>query len=150
MEVTHAFVPATALCALGAILLFVPLFSASFPATFSIPAAACWLFAWCLDARFTARHWQLVVGGREANVFLLALSRIAPQRPALVFVAHAAFSVGAAAGLQALVTHSLDCFVMSCVLAVFGALHVDAFCRSRAFVMEMVQAGDGTLRPGAR
>lgn len=79
--------------------------------------------------------------GREANLVLLAISRIAPCRPVLVFATHAAFSVGAAAALQALVTHSLDHLVMSCVLAVFGVLHVDAFYHSRAFVMKMAQTG---------
>lgn len=129
------FVSTVALSGLGATLLFVPPFSASLPAILSIPPLAFWLFSWCIDARFTARHWPLVMEGREANVLVLALSRIAPRRPAFVFSAHAAFSVGAAAGLQALVTHSLDHFLMSCILAVFGVLHVDGLCHSRAFVM---------------
>lgn len=140
MEVTRVLVPTAALCGLGATLLFVPPFSASLPAILSIPLVAFWLFAWCVDARFTAGHGRFVIEGREANALVLALSRIAPRRPAFVFSAHAAFSVGAAAGLQALVTHSLDHFVMSCILAVFGVLHLEAFYQSRAFVMKMARS----------
>lgn len=74
------------------------------------------------------------MGGREANVLVLALARVVPFRPSLVFAAHAIFSIGVAAGLQALVTHSLDFFAMSCILAVFGVLHLDALYHSRNFV----------------
>ena len=76
--------------------------------------------------------------GREANVFVLALAQIAPSKPAHVFVAHAAFSIGAAAGLQAMVTHAFDYFLMSFILAVFGVLHVDALYHSRAFVRKVM------------
>jgi hypothetical protein len=59
------------------------------------------------------------------------------RRPVLVFAAHAAFSAGAAVGLQTLVTHSLDYLVLSCILAIFGILHVDAHYHSRKFVTEV-------------
>lgn len=72
--------------------------------------------------------------GKEANVFVLALARVAPRKPSVVFAAHAAFSTGVAAGLQALVTHSLDYFVTSCVLSIFGILHLDALYRGKLFV----------------
>ncbi len=140
MAVMRLAIPAAALCGIGAVLLFVPPFSASLPAIFAIPLAAFWLFAWYSDARFTARHWPLVMEGRETNVFVLILARISPRRPSLVFAAHAAFSVGAATGLQALVTHSLDYFVTSCILAVFGVLHLDALYHSRMFVKEIADS----------
>lgn len=72
--------------------------------------------------------------GREANVFLLVLARLAPRKPKIVFAAHAAFSVGAATGLQAMVTHTFDLFLVSSILAAFGVLHLDAFSHSRTFV----------------
>lgn len=78
--------------------------------------------------------------GREANVFVLALARVAPGNPSIIFAAHAAFSIGAAAGLQALVTHSLDYFVTSCVLSIFGILHLDALYRSKLFVDEIAHS----------
>lgn len=135
-------VQTAALCGIAALLFLVPAFSVSLPAFSSLPLVAFWLFTWYLDARFTAKHWRLVHEGREANVLLVALSRIAPNRPALVIAAHFAFSVGAAAGLQALVTHSLDYFVLSCVLAIFGILHVDALYHSHMFVVKVQRAGD--------
>lgn len=135
-------VQTAALCGIGAVLLLVPAFSASLPVFSSLPLVAFWLLAWYLDARFTAKHWRLVQEGREANVLVLTLARLAPNRPAIVFAAHFAFSVGAAAGLQALVTHSLDYSVLSCVLAIFGILHVDALYRSHMFVVKVQRAGD--------
>lgn len=135
-------VQTAALCGIGAVLLQVPSLSASLPAYFSLPLVAFWLLAWYLDARFTVKHWRLVQEKREANVFVLALARLAPNRPPLVIVAHFAFSVVAAAGLQALVTHSLDYFVLSCILAIFGILHVDAFYHSHMFVVKVQLAGD--------
>ncbi|HVX02267.1 MAG TPA: hypothetical protein VHA09_03870 [Nitrososphaera sp.] len=72
--------------------------------------------------------------GREANVLVLVLARLAPRKPMIVFAAHAAFSVGAATGLQAMVTHTFDLFLVSSILAAFGILHLDAFSLSRTFV----------------
>ena len=142
MAISPLVVPTAVLCGIGAVLLLVPSLSASLPAFSSLPLVAFWLLAWYLDARFTAKHWRLVQEKREANVLVLTLARLAPNRPALVIAAHFAFSVGAAAGLQALVTHSLDYFAMSCVLAIFGILHVDALYRSHMFVRKVQLAGE--------
>lgn len=137
MAVRPLFVPTAALCGLGAVLLLVPPFSASLPALLSVPLLAFWLFTWYLDACFTAKHWRFVGQGCEANVLVLALARIAPRRPGLVFAAHSAFSLGAALGLQVLVTRSLDYFLLSCILVIFGILHVDGLYRSRMFVRKV-------------
>lgn len=137
MVIAHSLVPAVALSGTGAALLFLPAFSSSIPTVFSLPLFVFWLFSWSSDARFTAKHWRLILEGCEANVFVLALSRLAPCKPVVVFVAHAAFCIGAATGLQALITHAFDHFLMSSILAVFGLLHLDALCRSREFVMMM-------------
>jgi len=134
MAVKSVLVPASVLCGIGAVLILVPPLSASLPQFSSVPLLAFWHFAWYLDARFTAKHWQMVLEGREANVLLLMLARISPRVSFVVFAAHAAFSVGAAAGLQALVTHSLDYFVTSCILAFFGILHLEALYRNKTFV----------------
>lgn len=83
------------------------------------------------------------MAGREDNVLVLALASVVPFRPALVFATHAIFSLGVAVGLQALVTHSLDFFSMSCILAVFGVLHLDALHRSRIFVKEIADSKRG-------
>lgn len=141
MSVRTLLVPTLALFGIGAVLMFLRPFSASLPEYFSVPLLAFWLFAWYLDAQFTAKHWQMVLDGREANVIVLMLARISPRKPSVVFVAHAAFSVGAAAGMQALVTHSLDHFVTSCILAIFGVLHLDAFYLNRTFVKEAARSG---------
>lgn len=141
MTVRTLLVPTLALFGIGAVLMFVSPFTASLPEYFSVPLLAFWFYAWYLDARFTAKHWELVLEGREANVLVLVLTRISPRNPPLVFAAHAAFSVGATAGLQALVTHSLDLFVTSCILAVFGLLHLDAFYQNRTFVKEAARSG---------
>jgi hypothetical protein len=133
-------VPASVLCGIGAVLILVPPLSGSLPAFFSVPLLAFWISAWYLDARFTAKHWQLVLEGREANVLMLVLARISPSKQSVVFAAHSAFSVGAAAGLQALVTHSLDHFVTSCILAIFGVLHLDAFYQNKTFVKEAARS----------
>lgn len=140
MAVMCLVVQTAALCGIGAVLIFVPPISASLPTIFAAPLAAFWLMAWYSDARFTARHWRLVMAGREANVLVVALGRVAPHRSYLVFACHASFSIGVAAGLQALVTHFLDIFAMSCILAVFGALHLDALYHSRKFVKEMADS----------
>jgi len=134
MAIRRLFAPAAALCGVGAVLVVVPPLSVSLPAYFPALLTAFWHFTWYLDARFTASNWRMVLDGREANVLLLTLARAAPCRPMTVLAAHAVFSIAAAAGLQALVTHSFDFSVTSCILAVFGILHVDAVCRSRQFV----------------
>lgn len=141
MTARSVLVPISVLCGIGAVLVLVPPLSASVPAIFSVPLVAFWLFAWYLDARLTSKNWQLVLEGREANVLVLALARISACKPSVAFAAHAAFSVGAAAGLQALVTHSLDHFVSSCILTVFGILHIDALFQNRMFVKEVARQG---------
>jgi hypothetical protein len=135
MPTIRAFVHAVALAWIGAVLFFVPSLSTSpLPAIFSLPPLLFWLLAWFADAGFTAKHWRLVMESHEANVLVLALARFAPHKPKIVFAAHAAFSVGAATGLQVMVTHTFDLFLVSSILAAFGVLHLDAYWNSRMFV----------------
>lgn len=109
-------------------------FSDSLLLLLSFSLAGFWIAAWLLDARFTSRHWPLVMKGNETNVLVLLLARAMHGRRLPVFACHALFSFGAAAGLQALVTHRFDPFLTSCILAIFGGLHFDALRHSRAFV----------------
>ncbi|AIF85405.1 hypothetical protein NTE_03377 [Candidatus Nitrososphaera evergladensis SR1] len=131
----HVLVHAVALAWIGAILFFVPpLSTSSLPAIASLPPLLFWIVAWFADAGFTAKHWRLVMEGREANVLVLVLARLAPRKSKIVFAVHAAFSVGVATGLQSMVTHTFDLFLVSSILAAFGVLHLDAFFHSRTFV----------------
>lgn len=134
MAVARALVPALALSGIAATLFFVSQFSAPLSGVFSLPLLSFWLFSWLCDARYTARHWRFVLNGYEANVLILALSRLAPRRPTLVIAAHMAFSLVAATALQAIVTHSFDLFLVSCILGIFGMLHLEALYHSRRHV----------------
>ena len=127
----------SALSGIGIALFVVPAFSASLPTIYSFPLVGFWFYLWLNDARFTAKNWRFVVEGHEANVFVLALAGLAACRPTLVLSCHLVFSVGAAIGLQMLVTQTFDFFLASLILAIFGLLHASAFYRSRAFVMKM-------------
>lgn len=120
-----------ATAAVGAILLFIP--PSPFPTIFSIPLFVWWFFAWFLDARLTEKNWSHIEG-YEVNAFVRPLARKIPSSPRTVFVLHAISSFAAAAGLQALVTHTLDLFLTSCILAIFGVLHIEAFYHNRAFL----------------
>lgn len=132
--------PLATVGAVGFVLFFVP--SISFFQTkttttatifFSLPLLGFWFVAWFLDAQSTMKLWTYI-GTHEVNLLIRRLGRIMPDRPGIVFTIHASFSIAVSMGLQALITHKLfDLFLMSCILAIFGTLHIDAFCNNRTF-----------------
>ncbi len=109
-----------------------------------------WLFAWQLDARFTARNWQYVMKGHESNIIVNAIARhvtCGSAWPTLVL--HAAFTFTVACTMAAVVvsvvpiqmpvaapapTPVASAVLASAFLALFGTGHLDAYIDSKEFV----------------